>query len=86
METLDLYLARSVASLGELCTENEQNRVCKSEVFLQPSISSFFCRTRFDDSKPFWEKIQRLYMKSKVRGFDGTAPFTIKQSFRLHHN
>jgi hypothetical protein len=31
-------LARSVASQGEICTKNEQNRVCKSEVFVS-SIS-----------------------------------------------
>jgi hypothetical protein len=32
------FLARSVASFGESFTENEQNRVCKSKVFLQPSL------------------------------------------------
>ncbi len=27
------FLARPVASLGTLCTKNEQSRLCKSEVF-----------------------------------------------------
>jgi hypothetical protein len=46
-----LLLARSVASLGESCTKNEQNRVWESYVFLQLSFSSFFWRMRFDDFK-----------------------------------
>ncbi len=48
-------LARSVASLDELCTKHEhQNEVRKSKVFMM--LFSFFCRMRFDDSKPFWKK------------------------------
>jgi hypothetical protein len=56
MGTMRLFFASSVASLGELCTKKEQNGVCKPELFLQLSFSSFFCRKRFDDSKPFYEK------------------------------
>jgi hypothetical protein len=48
-----LLLASSVASVVESCTKNEQNQICKSNVFLQLLFSSFFCRTRFNDSKPF---------------------------------
>jgi hypothetical protein len=48
-----LFLASSVASMDELCTQNEQNRICRSKVFPQLLFSSFFCRTRFNDSKPF---------------------------------
>jgi hypothetical protein len=32
-ETLDLFFASSVAALEESCTKNEQNRICRSNVF-----------------------------------------------------
>ncbi len=48
-----LFLASSVASVDESCTKNEHNRICRSKVFLQLLFSSFFYRTRFNDSKPF---------------------------------
>ncbi len=47
------FLGGSVASLDESWTKNEQNRMCRSKVFLQLLFSSFFCRMRFNDSKPF---------------------------------
>ncbi len=56
------FLASSVASLDEICTTNEQSCICKSSIFLTLPFSSFFCRTRFDDSKPFLEKrVQSLH-------------------------
>ncbi len=45
------FLANSVASLGEFCAKNEENRLCKSKVCLQLLFHSFLCRTRFDNSK-----------------------------------
>jgi hypothetical protein len=48
-----LFLTSSVASVDEPCTKSEENRICRSEVFLELLFSSFFCRTRFNDSKPF---------------------------------
>jgi hypothetical protein len=39
------FFASSVASLDELCTKNEQNPICKSEAFLQLSVSTFFVRS-----------------------------------------
>jgi hypothetical protein len=48
-----LFLASSVASVDESCTKNEQNRICRSIVFLQLLFTSFFCWTRFNDSKLF---------------------------------
>jgi hypothetical protein len=48
-----LFLASSVSSVDESCTKNEQNRICRFKAFLQLLFSSFFCRTRFNDSKPF---------------------------------
>ncbi len=42
--------------MDESCTKNEQNRICRSNVFLQLLFSSFFCRRRFNDSKPFWKR------------------------------
>jgi hypothetical protein len=47
------FLARSVASLNEFCAKNEQNQSCKLKVSLQLSFHSFFCKTRFDNRKPF---------------------------------
>ncbi len=64
-------LERSVASLDEFSTKNEQNKVCKLKIFLQLLFPPFFCRTRFDDSNPFWKKRSKVSMRSKVRGFDG---------------
>ncbi len=55
-----LFLARSVASVDESCTKNEQNRIYRSKSFLELLFSSFFCRTRFDDSKPFWKRGPKL--------------------------
>ncbi len=52
-ENFGLFLASSVASLDESCTKNEQNQICRSEVYLQLLFASFFCRTRFNDSNPF---------------------------------
>jgi hypothetical protein len=52
----ELFLAMSVASEDESCTENEQNRSCRSNVFLQLLFSSFFRRTRFGDSKLFYNR------------------------------
>jgi hypothetical protein len=61
METLDfLFFANSTASVDESCTKNEQNQTCKSNIFLQLWFSSFFCRTRFSDSKPFWKRGPKL--------------------------
>ncbi len=61
METLDLlFFESSIASLVEPCTNNEQNQICRSNNFLQLIFSSFFCRTRFDDSKPFWKRGQKF--------------------------
>ncbi len=54
------FFASSVASLDESCTKNEQNRFCRSKVFLQLSFSSFFCRTCFNDSNPFWKRGPKL--------------------------
>jgi hypothetical protein len=51
-----LFLASSVASADESRTKNEQNRTCRPNVFLQLLFSSFFCRTRFSESKPFWKR------------------------------
>jgi hypothetical protein len=51
-----VFLASSVASMDELCTQNEQNRICRSKVFPQLLFSSFFCRTRFNDSKPIQKR------------------------------
>ncbi len=48
--------ASLVASFDESCTKYEQNRICRSEVFLQLFLSLIFCRTRFNDSKPFWKR------------------------------
>ncbi len=48
-----IFLASSVASVDESCTKNEQNQICRSRGFLQLLFSSFFCRTGFNDSKPF---------------------------------
>jgi hypothetical protein len=59
------FLARSVASLDEIFTKNEQNRVSKSAVFRQLSFFfSFSCKTRFDDTKSFWGKKSKVYMRS----------------------
>ncbi len=63
-------LARSVASLGDLCTKNEQNRVYIKFIDNFHFLHFFFWE-RFDDSKPFWERKFKVYMRSKVRGFDG---------------
>jgi hypothetical protein len=38
--------------------------------FLQLSFSSYTCRTLLDDGKSYWKK-SKVYMRSKVRGFDG---------------
>ncbi|MCU0551893.1 MAG: SDR family NAD(P)-dependent oxidoreductase [Leptolyngbya sp. Prado105] len=46
-------LTRSIVSLHELSIKHEQNQIWGSKGFLQLLLSSFFCRTRFDDSKPF---------------------------------
>jgi hypothetical protein len=54
------FLASSVASVDESCTKNEQNRICRSKVFPQLLFSSFFCRTRFNDSKPFWKRREKF--------------------------
>jgi hypothetical protein len=43
--------------LPELCAKNEQNRVCKSEVSLQLSISSIFCRKTI--ASPLGKGVQR---------------------------
>ncbi len=51
-----LFLTSFVASVDESCTKNERNRICRSEVFLQLLFSSLFCRTRFNDGKPFWKR------------------------------
>jgi hypothetical protein len=48
-----LFLASSVASVDKSCAKNEQNRIRRSKGFLQHLFSSFFCKTRFNDSKPF---------------------------------
>jgi hypothetical protein len=40
--------------------KNEQNRICRSEVFLQLPFSSFLCRARFNDTKPFWKRGPKL--------------------------
>jgi hypothetical protein len=51
-----LFLAFSaVLSLDESCTKKEQNRISRSRVFVKHLFSSFFCRTRFYDSKFFWK-------------------------------
>ncbi len=42
--------------MDESCAKNEQNQICRSKVFLQLLFFSFFYRTRFNDSKPFWKK------------------------------
>ncbi len=47
------FFASSAASLDESFTKYEQKQVCRSNVFLQHLFSSFFCRMRFNDSKPF---------------------------------
>jgi hypothetical protein len=48
------FLVRPVASLGELCAKNEQNRLCKSKVCLKLLFHySCFRRTLF--CKPFWK-------------------------------
>ncbi len=54
---IEPFLVKFVASLGEFCTKNEQNQLCKSKVCLRLVLSYFFCRTRFDNSKPFCKKI-----------------------------
>ncbi len=41
------YLASSVASLDESRAKIEKNRVCKSKLFLQISLSSFFLKGAF---------------------------------------
>ncbi len=64
------FLARFVASLGWIITKNEQNWFSWSKVCPQLSLSSFFCRTRFDDSNPYWKKKSKVYMRFKVRGLD----------------
>ncbi len=52
------FLQDPLAAMVELRTKNEQNQIFWSEVFLQLSFSSFFCRTRFDMlySKPVWKE------------------------------
>ncbi len=40
-ENFEPFLARSLASLGEFCAKNEQNRLCKSYVRLQSLFHSF---------------------------------------------
>ncbi len=73
---LGIFLASSVAFVDESCTKNEQNRICRSKGFLKLSFSSFFCRTRFNDSKPFWERGPKfprgpkLVALTVIRGID----------------
>jgi hypothetical protein len=66
------FLARSVASLGELRTKNEQKWVCRLKVFVQLSFWSFFYTKRFDYSKSSWKKVQNLREAMKVTGFGRT--------------
>jgi hypothetical protein len=51
-----LFLASSVASVDESCTKNEKKQISRFKVFLQLLFSSSFCRTRFNDIKPFWKR------------------------------
>jgi hypothetical protein len=70
-----LFSTSSVASVNESCTKNKQNQICRSKVFLQLLFSSFFCRTRFNDSKPCWKRgpklgaltVQKLYTSHPVK-------------------
>ncbi len=68
-----LFLASSVASVDESCTKKtEQNQICRSKVFLQLLFSSFFCRTRFNDSKPFWNRGPKFPWGPKLGAFTVT--------------
>jgi hypothetical protein len=55
------FFCKFLVSLDESCTKNEQNRICGSKVFLRLLIFSFFCRTRFDYSNPFWKSVQSFH-------------------------
>ncbi len=46
--------------------KNEQNQICRSKGFLQLLLSSFFCRTRFKDSKPLWKRGPTFYWGPKL--------------------
>ncbi len=61
------FLASSVASLDESCTKNEQNQIFRSKVFLELLFSSFFCRMRFNDSKPFYKRGPTFPLGPKLR-------------------
>jgi hypothetical protein len=66
-------LASSLASSDNVPKMNRTG-FANSKISQQLSFSLCFCRTCFDDSKFFWGKKKfKVYMRCKVRGFDGNV-------------
>jgi hypothetical protein len=61
-----LFVTSSVTSLDVSCTKNEQDRICRSKVFLQLLFSSFFCRTRFNDRRPSGKKSPKFRLEKEI--------------------